>query len=169
MPRLRKPAFLSAVLAAALFSGCVEQEMTIESNPPGALVFLNDQELGRTPLTRDFKWHGDYDVQLRLEGYQTLKTHHKVKEPWWNDVPFDLLANLWPFALRDSQHMSFNLTPVDASQDQPQNLLARAEDMRGQLESSQYTRPATPRPAPATKATTKPTTLPSTRPTTPAK
>ena len=28
--------------------------MTIHSNPEGALVYLNDQELGRTPLTRDF-------------------------------------------------------------------------------------------------------------------
>ena len=30
---------------ALLVSGCVEQTLSVESNPPGALVFLNDQEV----------------------------------------------------------------------------------------------------------------------------
>jgi len=139
---------------------CVEQELTIESDPPGALVYLNDQELGRTPLKRDFHWYGDYDVRLQLDGYQTLKTHKRVKAPLWNWAPFDLVASLMPFTVRDEQKISFTLKPVDPSLDQPTNLLARAEDLRGQLEGGQYTRPPTPRATPATKPTTKPTTTP---------
>jgi len=134
--------------------GCVEQELTIESNPPGALVFLNDQELGRTPLTRDFHRYGDYDVRLQLEGYQTLKTHHRIKAPLWQWVPFDLIVNLMPFTVRDQQKMAFTLKPNDPAMDQPASLLSRAEDLRGQLEGGAFTRPPTPR------AATQPATLP---------
>src|SRR5258705_14001278 len=88
-----------------LFAGCVEQTMDIQSDPPGALVYLNNQELGRTPLTRDFKWYGDYDVQVRLEGYETLKTHEKVIAPAWNWVPFDLFAQLIPANFKDHRSL----------------------------------------------------------------
>ncbi|MGZ3388170.1 MAG: PEGA domain-containing protein, partial [Isosphaeraceae bacterium] len=65
MVRKKKNAFLVAC-GLFLVPGCVEQTMTIQSDPPGALVYMNDQELGRTPLTKDFTWYGDYDVQVRL-------------------------------------------------------------------------------------------------------
>jgi hypothetical protein len=135
--------------------------MTVDSDPPGALVYLNDQEVGRTPLKTDFTWYGDYDVQLRLEGYETLKTHKRVIAPAWNWVPFDLLANILPIAFRDHQEMTFTLKPLDPAKDQPAALLSRAGEMRDQLESSQYTRkpatrPSTTSTAPATTRTTFP-------------
>jgi hypothetical protein len=142
--------------------GCVEQSLSVNSNPPGALVYLNDQEVGRTPVNRDFTWYGDYDVQLRLEGYETLKTHKQIEAPLWNWVPFDLVANLLPFTFRDHQEMSFTLRPLDPSKDQPAGLLSRASDLRNQLESSQYTRPPTTRPS-TTRSTTTPTS-PTTQP-----
>src|SRR3954452_23834175 len=89
--------WIAAVAAGGWLPGWVEQTMTIQSDPPGALVYLNDQELGRAPVTRDFKWYGDYDVQLRLEGYQTIKTHQPLVAPVWNWVPLDLISNLLPF------------------------------------------------------------------------
>jgi hypothetical protein len=133
--------------------------MSIESNPPGALVYLNNQEVGRTPMTRDFKWYGDYDVQLRLEGYETLTTNQKVIAPAWNWVPFDLFAGLLPFTFKDERSFSYALTPLDPAKDQPEGLLNRAGELRGQLEGSAFTREAatTTRPAtqPATRAVAK--------------
>lgn len=141
-----------------LLTGCVEQTMDIQSDPPGALVSLNDQELGRTPMTRDFKWYGDYDVQLRLEGYETLKTHQKVIAPAWNWVPFDLLAQLLPFTFKDHRSLTYALKPLDPTKDEPNGLLSRAEDLKGQLQISEYTRVPTPRATqPSTRATTRPT------------
>jgi hypothetical protein len=150
-----QPAIL---LACAALSGCVEQTLSIDSTPPGALVYLNDQEVGRTPLTRDFKWYGDYDVQLRLEGYEGLKTHQKVTAPAWNWVPLDLVANLLPFAFKDNRSYTYALKPLDPTMDQPRGLLDRAADLRGNLEGSVFTRNPTPR------AATQPTTGPTTRP-----
>lgn len=129
--------------------------MTIQSNPPGALVYLNNQELGRTPMTRDFKWYGDYDVQLRLEGYETLKTNQPVIAPAWNWVPFDLVAALLPFTFKDHREFAYTLKPLDPAMDESPGLLGRAEGMRGELRGSEFTREPATRPAATRPATTR--------------
>jgi hypothetical protein len=144
---------VAAGLSAPLLAGCVEQTMKIDSDPPGALVYLNQQEVGRTPVTRDFKWYGDYDVQLRMEGYETLKTHQSVIAPAWNWAPFDLLAELLPIPLKDRRAYSYTLKPLDPSKDEPTGLLQRADYLKGKLESSQYTRPPTTRKSATTRST----------------
>jgi len=153
------PSCLRAFVPACLVlfvPGCVEQTMTIQSDPPGALVYMNDQELGRTPLTKDFTWYGDYDVQVRMEGYETLKTHQMIIAPAWNWVPFDLVANLLPMNVKDHRDLKYTLKPMDPTKEDPQNLLSRAEYLKGKMEGSQFTRVPTPRAA--TRSTTKPTT-----------
>jgi hypothetical protein len=163
-------AILLLLLTLLPIGGCVEQTLSIDSNPPGALVYLNDQEVGRTPLTRDFKWYGDYDIQVRQEGYQTLSTHQMLAAPAWNWVPLDLFAYILPLKFKDHKSLSYSLKPMDPSKDQPAELLQRADSLKGQLESSVFTRVPTPRAATRTTggattapATTKPTTLPTTR------
>lgn len=149
----------AATAALLLATGCVEQTMTITTDPPGALVSLNGQELGRTPLQQDFTWYGDYDVEVRKDGYHTLKTHKWVKAPWWNWVPFDLITDIVPWQVRDHQHLQFALAPVVSAATQPSVLMERAMEMQGQLQSSQHTRlPSTePTSRPARRsATTKP-------------
>ena len=61
-------ALILAVLTSA--GGCIERILTIQTNPPGALVELNTQEMGRTPVSRDFTWYGAYDLTIRLENYR---------------------------------------------------------------------------------------------------
>jgi hypothetical protein len=161
-------AILLLLLSFLPIGGCVEQTLSIDSNPPGALVYLNDQEVGRTPLTRDFKWYGDYDIQVRQEGYQTLSTHQMLAAPAWNWVPLDLIAYILPFKFKDHKSLSYSLKPMDPAKDQPTELVQRAESLKGQLESSVFTRVATPRAATRTTrggaAPPPPTTGPATRP-----
>lgn len=127
--------------------------MTIKSDPPGALVYLNDQEVGRTPVTRDFTWYGDYEVEVRKEGYQTLKTHQWVKAPGYLWVPFDLVMELQPTTVKDHHDLFFKLDPARAAVAEPAPLMARAEELKGQLESSRVKKATT---WPATKPSTKP-------------
>ena len=122
--------------------GCVERMMTIESNPSGALVHMNDLEIGRTPVTRDFTWYGNYDVTVRKEGYQTLKTETNVKAPWWQWVPFDLFAEILPIPFKDRQSIAYTLEPA-TTQPATQSLIENATELRGQLESSQFRAPTT--------------------------
>ncbi|MBT4015057.1 MAG: PEGA domain-containing protein, partial [Deltaproteobacteria bacterium] len=37
--------------------------MSISSNPPGALIWVNDREIGRTPVSFNFTYHGEYDIR----------------------------------------------------------------------------------------------------------
>ena len=56
-------------LMLSMAGGCLERTVTITSDPEGALVTLNDQQIGRTPVETGFRYFGVYDVRLELEGY----------------------------------------------------------------------------------------------------
>ena len=142
---------LIAMLLALLFTGCVRRSLTVKSDPPGALVYLNGVEVGRTPMTRDFTWYGTYDVVLRKEGYETLKKRGKVIAPWWQWVPIDLVAELLP--LHDKRELAYTMKPYAETIIDPQQMLSRAEHMETRLQSSRYTR----------KPATGPTTMPASR------
>lgn len=141
------PRVVTSVLWICVVSGCVERRLTVNSEPDGALAYLNNQEIGRTPVTRDFTWYGNFDVQLRKEEYQTRKTSKHVTAPWWQWPPFDLVAELIPLRLHDDRTISFTLKPASTQPADPLALLNRASEMRAKLESSENTRKPTTMPA----------------------
>ena len=103
---------VSAFVATLCVAGCVRRTMKITSEPPNALVVLNDQEIGRTEVTTDFLWYGDYDVVLRKEGYQTLQTNWRVKAPWYQVPPLDFFFEvLWPGKLHHQTSQHFVMVP----------------------------------------------------------
>ena len=118
--------------------GCVQRTLQVESNPPGALVYLNGEEAGRTPMRKNFVWYGTYDVQLRKEGYHTLTRRTRVWAPWWQWPPIDLLAELLP--LEDKHFARYKLKPVTLQEMEPEQVLGRAVAMRRRLRSSRFTR-----------------------------
>jgi hypothetical protein len=120
---------------AALPLGCVQREMIVVSDPPGAVVTLNDREMGRTPFKKQFLWYGNYDVVLRKDGYQTVKTTAEITAPFWQFVPFDVITDFLP--LRDEETISFTLKPDKATD--PKQLLHRGQEMQKDLESSEHT------------------------------
>ena len=61
-----------ACVAVLALAGCVERRLTIQTKPQGAMVLLNDEEIGRSPVTVPFNWYGDYRVR-RLRGYVNYK------------------------------------------------------------------------------------------------
>jgi len=90
---------LTALTLALLgTTACLRRTLTVTSDPPGAIVWLNDEEIGRTPVETGFKYYGLYDVRLRKEGYQPLNTSKRVWTPWYEYPPLDLGANLVPGA-----------------------------------------------------------------------
>jgi hypothetical protein len=134
-------------------SGCVERILTVQTNPPGALVILNGQEMGRTPVRRNFTWYGTYDVVIRCEGYYTLKKKHLVFPIYYEWIPFDLVAELLPIPLKDHKTLNYTLRPQPPATEPVPGLAERARELRGELEGSHY--PATTKPATTKKATTK--------------
>jgi hypothetical protein len=121
------------LLSLALLGGCVQRKLTVQSDPPGALVYLNDQEIGRTPFTRDFTWYGAYEVAVRKDGYQPLLTRDTIVAPWWQWVPIDFAAEFLP--LTDHRTMSFALKPATTQPTDTADLLARAHQAQQLLQS----------------------------------
>lgn len=107
--------------------------MTITSEPSNALVYLNGQEAGRTPIERDFLWYGKYDVAVRAEGQPTLKTTARVRAPWWQWPPFDLVAELMPWHPVDRQKLHFVLPQGEPSDTPAETLVSRALELKADL------------------------------------
>ena len=113
-------------------TGCVERSMKISSTPSGARVFVNDREVGLTPVEFSFLWYGDYDIILRREGYHTLKTHYLVNAPWYQYPPIDLIAEcLIPGTIKD-QHILPDYTLEQAAIPPTEEVVERALEARSQ-------------------------------------
>ena len=105
---------LAGVLAAVVLSaGCVRRTLIIRTEPEGARVVLNDEEVGTSPVSVDFTWYGDYEVVCRKDGYQTLQTHRRLNAPWYQIPMIDFFTEvLLPMTIQDHQEMSFTLEPA---------------------------------------------------------
>lgn len=131
-PRLHFTGLAALAVAASAAGGCVERTMKIQTDPPGALVTINDEEVGVSPVKVSFTWYGDYEIILRKTGHQTVKTHYQVNAPWWQFPPFDLITEtLIATTIRDERELPvFSLPP--AAPPTQSELVERAVEMRGQ-------------------------------------
>jgi hypothetical protein len=128
--RIRNVFLLIILLAAA---GCVERKLTINTNPAGAQVFLNDEEIGVSPVTTSFNWYGNYNITIRKQGCETLQARRKLNAPWYDLFPFDFVTQvLYPGRIVDSQEWSFDLKPQ--KEVSRQELIEAAEQIKVQAE-----------------------------------
>jgi hypothetical protein len=109
--------------------GCVERKITILTEPAGALVALNDEDIGTSPVTVSFQWYGDYSVRLTKEGFKTLNTHQNLKRPLRDKVGFDLLDDMFHTRV-DEYTWTFKLEPYQ--QPQKDQLIDQAVKMQQQ-------------------------------------
>jgi hypothetical protein len=130
MTRLLK---LAAVLVSlATLTGCyaqVERTITIDSEPEGARCWLNDNEIGRTPVTVPFTWYGTYGVRLEYPGYEMLVAEAPVKAPYYEWIPLDLAyETVVPGTRVDAQQFRFALKKAEPVE--VKALRERAEGVR---------------------------------------
>ena len=122
---------VSVVLAAMLLTGCVERNLTIVTEPQEAVVWLNDEEIGVTPVTVNFNWYGDYNIRIEKPGYDILNTHQLLERPAHDRFPLDFFAEvLWPGTIEDSYTWTFDLKPYQ--QTSAAELIEQANQMRDQ-------------------------------------
>lgn len=118
-----------AICLLVLLTGCVQRTISITSEPVGALVHLNDEEVGRTPLTVPYTFYGVYDVRLELDGYQTLWTKQKAVAPWWEAPGPDLVAELGGGKVEQRWHFQLEVAPPATEED----VISRARQLRASL------------------------------------
>ena len=107
--------------------------MTISSNPPGAIVKVDDVEVGRTPVSTSFIYYGTRKIQLSKAGYETLTVLQPIPTPWyqWPGVDF-FSEHFSPGKINDDRLFSYNMEPaIVVPTDQ---LLERAQELRQQSE-----------------------------------
>jgi hypothetical protein len=93
--------------------GAVRRRVTIKSNPPGALVFIDDQEIGVTPVSTSFIYYGTRKIQLVKDGYETVTVLRTFKPPWYQWAGIDFITeNLVRSEFRDERLVDFKLTPL---------------------------------------------------------
>ena len=116
-------------LCVLCLPGCIERTVSINTEPEGARVFLNDQEVGQSPVTVPFTWYGDYDIIIRKPGYQTLRTHAQIKTPWYQTPGIDIITEcLIPFTVHDDRFLDYVLAPSQTPSDEA--LLDAADDLK---------------------------------------
>lgn len=119
-----------AVIAAAC-GGCVRRVIDITSDPPGARVWVNDRDAGRTPCSVEFTHYGRYDVRLRREGYEPVAGFGDADEPVWDFVGCDLVSEVIPARFTSRVHWHFTMIPTDRDE---AALVQRARAMRTGLD-----------------------------------
>src|SRR5918998_6583708 len=112
-----------AGLVLAGSSGCVQRRMTSRSNPPGALVSVDDYEIGTTPVSTDFIYYGTREIRLIKDGYETLTVKQPIPAPWYQYFPIDFFAeNVVPGEIRDERVIDLQMSPqVMVAADQLKN------------------------------------------------
>jgi hypothetical protein len=109
--------------------GGVRRRITIRSNPPGALVYIDDQEIGITPVSTSFVYYGTRKIQLLRDGFETLTVLQRFRAPWYQIPPLDFASeNLWPGKIRDERVLEFQLLPLRNVPNQ--EVRSRGEDLR---------------------------------------
>ena len=107
----------------------VRRRLTITSNPPGAVVFVDDREIGITPVSTSFTYYGTRKIQLVLEGFETLTVKRTFSPPWYQWPVVDFISeNMIRRELRDERVVDFRMVPqriVPSDQ-----LLLRAQRLR---------------------------------------
>ena len=135
---------LLLVLVAAqlmLSCGCVRRRLTVRTNPPGAQVFVDDQEIGTTPCSSAFVYYGTRKITIMKDGYRTETIFQKIPPPWYQIPPLDFLTeNVVPREIRDERVVDVQMVAQEIVPQQ--KLLDRAMALRESARSGTVT-PAT--------------------------
>ncbi len=92
-------------------------ELLVISNP-AADVFLNEELLGESPLSKPVDV-GEYDLEIKKDGYFSRKLKISIKEGFRLNVSANLSLNPFLETAEELSSPSNNLTVLDLSSEQP--------------------------------------------------
>lgn len=125
--------FRSLIISLLFLSliGCVHRRLTINSNPAGALVRIDGEDVGYTPTSVDYTWYGTREVQLLKDGYETHTHMIDVSPPWYQRFPLDFISdNFLGTHVRD--HRRFDLQMQPRQTDNSDDVVERGRSLRSE-------------------------------------
>ena len=126
----------------ATFCGCVLRSLTIDSKPSGAMVYLDDEPIGETPVTTTFTYYGTRKISLEktdAEGrllYERKIVYEKIKPPLYQIFPFDFFSEIVvPVKLKDEHYVVYQLEPLKQlpKEEIQKKVMKNAEELRERL------------------------------------
>ncbi|MCA9288773.1 MAG: PEGA domain-containing protein [Phycisphaerales bacterium] len=138
---------LAACLSGGL-GGCLERTIRVTSEPPGAMVWLNDVEIGRTPAEARFKFYGTYDVRLEMAGFEPVHEGREAAAPFYEYPGPDLVAAAVPARFHNRIEWHYVLEPAQGldSPEAEAAILERARGLRERLGAAPEAAPTEPDP-----------------------
>lgn len=119
------------LLAVVSSTGCVRRRLTVRTNPPGAMIYVDGRLIGPSPASTQFTYWATREIVAVGDGYRTEKVLRTFRPPWYQIPPLDFVSEvLWPYEIR-SEHV-VDLTMVPQPTVASEDLLARANQLRGQ-------------------------------------
>jgi hypothetical protein len=92
--------------------GCVRRRLNVRTNPAGAIVYVDNQQIGTSPCSVDFTYYGTREIRLVKPGYETLTVDQPIPTPWYQVPPIDFVSeNLVPTKIRDNRTVTYDLAP----------------------------------------------------------
>lgn len=120
---------LCLVGLVVLSSGCVRRRLNVRTNPPGALVYVDNQLIGETPCGVDFTYYGTREIRVVKAGFEPMAINQPIPTPWYQFPPLDFVSeNLWPARIRDNRTVVYELHPEMITP--PHELIQRGEMLR---------------------------------------
>jgi hypothetical protein len=107
------PFLVCAALAALAAGGCVERKLLLRTDPEGAAIRLNGEELAAvTPVELPAPFDGPNRVQFSAPGHAPREVVAEVPTRWYDRFPLDLVAEfLWPGTIRETVTVDTRLEP----------------------------------------------------------
>ncbi len=100
------------VSGSLLFPGCVRRRMTVRTNPAGAMVYVDHQMVGTTPVSTSFTYYGTRQFEIIKDGYRTEKFMRRFNPPWYQWPVLDFVSEtLWPYETRDERIIDVQMLP----------------------------------------------------------
>lgn len=102
----------SALVLLLFLAACVERRLWVRTDPPGAMVRINGDEVGRAPVSWRFDHYGTVLVEAELGGHQPVQEAFELRTPWYQRPVVDFFADvLWPGTIKDDHELALKLEP----------------------------------------------------------
>ena len=115
------PRIACAALLGLLAVSCATRRiLQVDTDPPGAVVRLDEEVIGTTPLEHDFTFYGQRRLTLYLPGHRSWSQQIQLKPPWYAYFPIDLFTQvLPPLGIDDREVFHVILVPDTGVRSEP--------------------------------------------------
>ena len=133
------------LLGFTVFSGCVLRTLTINSEPSGATVYVDNNPVGETPVTIPFTYYGTRKITLEktdADGkllYERKIVFEKLSTPIYQYFPLDFFSEVvLPVDIKDEHFFTYRLDPINRPPvaEIQKNVIKNAEELREKLDAN---------------------------------